>query len=329
MKINTQTGIILLAFIYIPNFLVHANAIDKINPVKNNIIVQENVVKVKRGSPVFNKDLSLQFNEMKLIKSTPEEIIKKLHILEKRSPIDVLKSIGDSASRSFEAFKPSDFIYTELFEHTNVGPQLKAGVHRNRKRSPKKKRFNWFTKESSKQKDSQGDRSGGGYKSGSHASASDDHHNSLDYASVENNLYKSKEEYKSGSHALTSDDRHNSGHVAGSRPRSEHIYAEIRKNRPSGDYASIDKLYKSEQKYKSGSHASDSADQRNSMYGDIPRRESDDIYYKYTGPHKSATHKDAAKAGSSGWKRPSGSTKDHSMSFQDELKAVLSKRRPH
>ncbi|KAK0071153.1 hypothetical protein PV326_001616 [Microctonus aethiopoides] len=102
MKINTQTGIILLAFIYIPNFLVHANAIDKINPVKNNIIVQENAVKVKRGSPVSNEHSSLQFNEMKLIKSTPEEIIDKLHILEKRSPVDTPEPIEDSASSSDE-----------------------------------------------------------------------------------------------------------------------------------------------------------------------------------------------------------------------------------
>nr|ABY19391.1 venom protein 4 [Microctonus hyperodae] len=100
MKINTQTRIILLAFIYIPNVLVHANAINKINSVEKNMIVEDNSVKIKRESPVFNEDLSLQVNNMKLIKPAPEEIIHRLHILEKRNPVDTPESSEDEDNAS-------------------------------------------------------------------------------------------------------------------------------------------------------------------------------------------------------------------------------------
>ncbi|KAK0070754.1 hypothetical protein PV326_002115, partial [Microctonus aethiopoides] len=111
----------------------------------------------------------------------------------------------------------------------------------------------WFTKGSSKQKDSQEDRSGGGYKSGSHASSSHDHPRS--------------------------------------RPQSEHIYEEIPENLASNYKSKDHQKYQSGGGYKSGSHSSSS--------------------------------------GPSGWKLPSGSTKDHSTRFQDELKAAVLKRRPH
>ncbi|KAK0084595.1 hypothetical protein PV325_006764 [Microctonus aethiopoides] len=280
MKINLQAEIVLLAFIYIPNILVHANAIDKINPVKNNIIVQENAVKVKRESPVSNEDSSLQFNEMKLIKSTPEKIIDKLHILEKRSPIDVLKSTGDSASRSFDAFKPSDSIYAEPFKHTNVGPQLEAGLHRNRKRSPMKNWFSSFTKGSTRSR-----------PQSDHIYEEIPENLASNYKSKDYQKYQSGGGYKSGSHASSSHDHRNSIYGARSRPQSEHIYEEIPENLASNYKSKDHQKYQSGGGYKSGSHSSSS--------------------------------------GPSGWKRPSGLTKDHSTKFQDELKAAVLKRRPH
>ncbi|KAK0157741.1 hypothetical protein PV328_011442 [Microctonus aethiopoides] len=161
--------------------------------------------------------------------------------------------------KSFEAFKPSDSIYAEPFKHTNVGPQLEAGLHRNRKRSPVKNWFSSFTKGSSKQKDSQEDRNSGGYKSGSHASSSHDHRNSM--------------------------------YGARSRPQSEHIYEEIPENLACN--------------YKSKDHQK----------------------YQRGGGYKSGSH--SSSSGPSGWKRASGSTKDLSTRFQDELKAAVLKRRPH
>ncbi|KAK0071259.1 hypothetical protein PV326_001456 [Microctonus aethiopoides] len=193
--------------------------------------------------------------------------------------------------QSFEAFKPSDSIYAEPFKHTNVGPQLEAGLHRNRKRSPVKNWFSSFTKGFSKQKDSQEDRSGGGYDSGSqeseHIHESTDSQQYRPGGGYDSGSQESEHIYENPNGLLPNNFqstdsqqyRRGGGYNSGSH-KSKHIYAEITGNLNINLQPTDSQKYQSGKGYESRPDASSSDD---NYYYVIPKPESEPIYEDMSG----------------------------------------------